>query len=171
MEWSCSHSEELIRWPQGRLRWSWTTTTSLHPTMVILSLSWVSGHPHKMELSRPYRDLYIILLHVKFYNEWKEFLFLEKKERDVLATCNYFVCTIWVENSTPRFIQFPTVCQIWEYILKFGISLLCWYLTPRPHKCLHKLHISIQDKKCRSFSFSWDIRDCIIIGVCTKLLY
>ena len=36
--------------------------------MVVLSLSWVSGHPHKMELSRPYRDLYITLSSVTIYN-------------------------------------------------------------------------------------------------------
>ena len=32
------------------------------------SYSRVSGHPHKMELSHPYRDLCIILSYVKFYN-------------------------------------------------------------------------------------------------------
>ena len=32
---------------------------------IVLCLSWVSGHPHKMKLSRPYRDLYIMLSHVK----------------------------------------------------------------------------------------------------------
>ena len=59
MEWSCGYCKEPIWWPQGRLWWSWKTTTSLYPTMVILSLSWVCGHPHKIELSCPYRDLYI----------------------------------------------------------------------------------------------------------------
>ena len=49
----------LIWWPQGRLRWSSKTTNSLHPAMVVLSLSRVSGLSHKMELSHPYRDLYI----------------------------------------------------------------------------------------------------------------
>ena len=41
MKWSCSHSKEPIQWPQGQIWWSWRITCSVHPRMVLLSLSWV----------------------------------------------------------------------------------------------------------------------------------
>ena len=65
-EWSCSHTKDPIQWYRGWIRWRWKTMISLHPTMVVLSHSWVSGPPHKMELSSPFRDLYITLSVVKF---------------------------------------------------------------------------------------------------------
>ena len=48
--------------------------------MVVLSLSRVSGHPHKMELSRPYRDLYTTLSYVRsfFWEREKE----KEKEKE-----------------------------------------------------------------------------------------
>ena len=79
MEWSCSHSKEPIWWPHKRIQWSWKTMISLHPRIVVLSLSWVNGHPLKMELSRPYRNLFITLSFVNFYTNEKSFC-LEKKE-------------------------------------------------------------------------------------------
>ena len=50
----------------GRIEWSRKTTISLHPTIVVVSLFWVNGPPHKMELSSPFWDLYITFLTVKF---------------------------------------------------------------------------------------------------------
>ena len=76
--YSCSHTKEPIQWPHGRNRWSKKRTFSLHPTMVILSLSWVSGPPHEIELSHPYWDLYKTFSSVNFYNKRKEFFWGEK---------------------------------------------------------------------------------------------
>ena len=52
---------------------------SLHPTIVVLSLSWINEPPHKMELSGHFWDLYVTFTVVKFYDQWKEFCFLGKK--------------------------------------------------------------------------------------------
>ena len=38
------------------------TTINLHPTMVVLSLSWVNGPTHNMELLSPFGGLYITLI-------------------------------------------------------------------------------------------------------------
>ena len=75
MEWSCSHTKEPMWWPHRQNRWSQKTTIRLRPTMVALSLSWVSGPPHKTELSHPYWDLHITFSSIKFYNYLKEFFF------------------------------------------------------------------------------------------------
>ena len=57
-------------------------TITLHPTMVVLSLSWVIGPPHKMEVERtiesPLGFVYNILnCTILLLMEWV--LFLEKK--------------------------------------------------------------------------------------------
>ena len=65
MEWSCRRLKSQYEGITGESEGAENTTISLHLTMVVLSLSWVSGPPHKMELLCPYWDLYITFSYVK----------------------------------------------------------------------------------------------------------
>ena len=83
-----------------------------------------------------------------------------------LSTSNGFFCIVRVDDSAHHFIQYMIACHIWIYISQIWRVLSRCYLTPRQWM-LHNSHNSTQNQRWRSFSYFWDIGECIIIGIYT----